>query len=95
MENIIYGYARVSTKDQNPDRQIKSLIDYGIDERNIITDICTGVNFRRNGYNALSKVLLKVLSKVLVLSKNFGEFSWKFVKLFILFILFFIVVKIS
>ena len=59
MENIIYGYARVSTKDQNPDRQIKSLIDYGIDERNIITDICTGVNFRRNGYKALSKVLLK------------------------------------
>lgn len=59
MENIIYGYARVSTKDQNPDRQIKSLIDYGIDERNIITDTCTGVNFRRIGYNALSKVLLK------------------------------------
>lgn len=59
MENIIYGYARVSTKDQNPDRQIKSLMDYGIDERNIITDTCTGVNFRRNGYKALSKVLLK------------------------------------
>lgn len=59
MKNRIFGYARVSTKGQNLDRQIKSLIDHGIDERNIITDTCTGVNFRRTGYNALSKVLLK------------------------------------
>ena len=59
MKNRTFGYARVSTKGQNLDRQIKSLIDHGIDERNIITDTCTGVNFRRTGYNALSKVLLK------------------------------------
>lgn len=59
MKNITYGYARVSTKGQNLDRQIKNLRDYGIEERNIITDTCTGVNFRRTGYNALSKVLLK------------------------------------
>lgn len=59
MKNRIYGYARVSTKGQSLDRQIKYLRDYGIEERNIITDTCTGVNFRRTGYNALSKVLLK------------------------------------
>ena len=59
MKNRTFGFARVSTKGQNLDRQIKSLIDNGIDERNIITDTCTGVNFRRTGYNALSKVLLK------------------------------------
>ena len=32
---MIVGYARVSTKDQNLDRQIDMLVDYGVDIRNI------------------------------------------------------------
>lgn len=59
MGNKTYGYVRVSTKEQNPERQKQKLQDYGVDERDIIVDICTGTNFRRSGYNALSKVLLQ------------------------------------
>ena len=31
----IYGYVRVSSKDQNEDRQLKSMLEYGITEQNI------------------------------------------------------------
>ena len=47
MTKKIYGYVRVSTKEQNPKRQIQNLKEYGIDERDIIIDTCTGTNFRR------------------------------------------------
>ena len=33
----IYGYARVSTREQNLDRQIKALLERGVDERDIST----------------------------------------------------------
>ena len=37
MENV-YGYVRVSSIDQNEDRQIKSMIEYGIPEERIFID---------------------------------------------------------
>ena len=38
----IYGYARVSTREQNLDRQIKALLERGVDERDIVTDKASG-----------------------------------------------------
>ena len=35
MSNKKFGYARVSTTDQNEDRQVLDLMEYGIDERDI------------------------------------------------------------
>lgn len=48
-----YGYARVSTKDQNLARQIGELKSCGIDERYIYTDKISGKKFNRPNYNLL------------------------------------------
>ena len=54
-----YGYARVSTREQHLDRQIKALMDCGIDERDIITDKATGVTLERAGYQALKNTIMR------------------------------------
>lgn len=54
-----YGYARVSSKEQNLDRQITTLKEYGIDERDIIIDKQSGKDFNRDGYQILKKSLLR------------------------------------
>ena len=48
-----YGYARVSSKEQNLARQIKELRAAGIEERNILTDKQSGKDFYRKSYNLL------------------------------------------
>ena len=50
---MMYGYARVSTTDQNLDRQLTQLREYITDERYIITDKASGKDFNRKGYNSL------------------------------------------
>jgi len=57
--NKIYGYIRVSTKEQNLDRQRKALLEYEIDERDIIEDKVSGKDFNRNGYLILKNSLLR------------------------------------
>lgn len=54
-----YGYARVSTREQHLDRQIKALMDCGIDERDIITDKASGATLERDGYQALKNTILR------------------------------------
>lgn len=53
MGNEVYGYARVSTKEQNLARQLEQLKDFGIPERNIRCDKISGKTFNRREYNAL------------------------------------------
>lgn len=57
--NKLYGYARVSSKEQNLDRQIQALINYGVLERDIIIDKASGRDFNRAGYTALRDSLLR------------------------------------
>ena len=57
--NKIFGYARVFTKDQHLDRQIKALLDYGIDERDIVTDKASGADLDRPGYQVLKNSMLR------------------------------------
>ena len=59
MTNKIYGYARVSTKEQNTDRQIIALTEQGILERDIITDHESGKDLNRKGYESLKNGLLR------------------------------------
>ena len=59
MTSKIYGYARVSTKEQNLDRQIIALKEQGIDEREIIVDKESGKDLDRKGYMSLKNGLLR------------------------------------
>lgn len=54
-----YGYARVSTREQNLDRQLAALREYIEDERDIITDKESGKDFDRTGYQYLRERLLR------------------------------------
>jgi len=49
----IYGYARVSTKEQREDRQMISLLALGIPEKNIYLDKQSGKDFERPQYRRL------------------------------------------
>ena len=50
---MVYGYARVSSKEQNLDRQLERLKKYVHDERCLIIDKASGKDFERKGYNSL------------------------------------------
>ena len=59
MSNKKFGYARVSTTDQNEDRQVLDLMEYGIDERDIYVDKQSGRSFERTNYLALRNTILR------------------------------------
>lgn len=52
-----YGYIRVSSKDQNEARQLKKMIDKGVEARRIFVDKASGKDFDRPQYQILRKVL--------------------------------------
>lgn len=45
-----YGYVRVSSKDQNPERQVVAMKEYGVLEKNIFIDKLSGKDFNRPAY---------------------------------------------
>ncbi len=53
----IYGYVRVSSIDQNEDRQMLALKEVGIDEKNIYMDKQSGKDFDRPNYKKLIRKL--------------------------------------
>ena len=57
MQQKIYAYVRVSSKNQNEARQISELSRLGICRNNIIIEKASGKNFNRNKYNQLVKRL--------------------------------------
>ena len=59
MESRTYYYARVSSKEQNLDRQIAAFKAMGAQEREIITDKESGKNLERTGYQALKNAILR------------------------------------
>ena len=52
-----YGYARVSSKEQNEQRQMIALTEFGIAKKNIYMDKQSGKNFDRPRYKRLVKKL--------------------------------------
>lgn len=59
MDNKIFYYARVSSREQNLDRQIEAFRKLGADEREIICDKESGKDFNRSGYQALKNAMLR------------------------------------
>lgn len=57
--NKVYGYARVSSREQNLDRQIEALLPFVRNEANIIQDKASGKDFNRTGYSYLKEHLLR------------------------------------
>lgn len=56
-KNKIYGYVRVSSTDQNEERQMVALVEAGVSEKNIFMDKQSGKNFDRPQYKKLVKKL--------------------------------------
>ncbi|WP_129691479.1 recombinase family protein [Gottfriedia acidiceleris] len=54
-----FGYIRVSSKDQNLNRQLDDMLKMGIDERDIYIDEQSGKDFERPSYQALKQCLRK------------------------------------
>ncbi len=79
----IYGYARVSSREQNEDRQIIALKEMGVQEHNIFVDKQSGKNFDRPQYKKLIRKLkpddLIYIKSIDRLGRNYNEIleQWK------------------
>lgn len=56
---MVYGYVRVSAKDQNEDRQIIAMREVGVSEKNIYIDKQSGKDFKRKQYKRLVRKMKK------------------------------------
>lgn len=59
MESRTYFYARVSSREQNLDRQLAAFASLGATERDIVTDKQSGKDLDRQGYHALKTAMLR------------------------------------
>ena len=77
MEHRIYGYIRVSTKEQNIDRQMIALKETGVQMSDIYIDKQSGKNFERPAYLKLLTVLkaddLLIVKSIDRLGRNYQE----------------------
>lgn len=85
MEQNIYGYARVSSKDQCEDRQIISLRAFPVAEADIYLDKQSGKDFQRQKYQRLIKRLrpndVMVVQSIDRLGRNYEEIleQWRII----------------
>ena len=83
MKSKIFGYARVSSKEQNEERQLVAFKGYGIDERDIYVDKQSGKDFNRENYITLKHILrendLLVIKSIDRLGRNYNQIidEWK------------------
>lgn len=80
-----YAYIRVSTKEQNIDRQILALEPYQVPEKNIYCDYQSGKNFERPAYQKLVKRLktgdLLIIKSIDRLGRNYNDIlvQWQYI----------------
>ena len=82
-KNNTYGYARVSSRDQNEERQIIALKEMGVPEQNIYVDKQSGKDFNRPQYKKLLRRVkpddLIYIKSIDRLGRNYAEIleQWK------------------
>lgn len=86
MEEInIYGYMRVSSKEQNEDRQKIALTEMGVPKNNIYMDKQSGKDFERTQYKRLLRKLnensVLYIKSIDRLGRNYGELNeqWRII----------------
>lgn len=85
MQEQTYGYIRVSTREQNEDRQMIAMENFGVPHRNIICDKQSGKDFERPGYKRLLKKLkpgdILVVKSIDRLGRNYDEIleQWRLI----------------
>ena len=83
MENNTFGYARVSSRDQNEERQVVALLEMGVPEQNIYVDKQSGKDFNRPQYKKLLRRVkpddLIYIKSIDRLGRNYTEIldQWK------------------
>ena len=60
----LYGYIRVSTREQNEDRQILALKDLSIPEKNLFIDKQSGKDFERPQHRKMVRKLKKTICSI-------------------------------
>lgn len=85
MESRVYGYVRVSTKDQNEDRQVIAMQEFGVPDTDMIIEKLSGKDFDRPKYQWLIKRLregdLLVIKSIDRLGRNYTEIldQWRII----------------
>lgn len=80
-----YAYIRVSTKEQNIDRQIRALEPYNIPLKNIYCDYQSGKDFERPQYQKMIKKLkegdLLIIKSIDRLGRNYNDIlvQWQYI----------------
>ncbi len=84
MNGSKYGYVRVSSRDQNEERQLEALQKYGISQKNIFIEKQSGKDFNRPVYAKMIKKIksgdLLVIKSIDRLGRNYQEIQgqWQF-----------------
>ena len=85
MENRIYGYVRVSSQEQNEDRQLIAMSEAGVARGNIFMDKQSGKDFERPNYKRLMKKLRPgdtlIIKSIDRLGRNYEEIQnqWRII----------------
>ena len=85
MENKIYGYVRVSSQEQNEDRQLIAMAEAGVARANIFMDKQSGKDFERPNYKRLMKKLRPgdtlIIKSIDRLGRNYEEIQnqWRII----------------
>ena len=86
MRSVTFGYARVSSTDQNEKRQVELLRAEGVLDKHIFIDKESGADFRRKGYQTLLQDRLTEGDKLVIcsvdrLGRNYTEImeQWRYI----------------